>query len=251
MSLGRRSVLVVLIALFSQSASAASKEVSSSPLLVMVEADPWLMVIGSDSPTFALYDDGEVIVRREHEYRSTKLNSVEFRDLVASLDLTALASLARQYVLVEATDQPIEHVFSYNDGKISVASVYGAPRSRSARAKLPPKLLSVLDKIYSFDPPRAKPWQPEKVEVMIWPYQYAPEKSIIWPKDWPGIGDKSTVRRGDGYSIFISSSRYAELKSFLAGRSEKGAVEIGGKKWAVSLRLPFPGEKSWMAASRK
>ena len=84
---------------------------------------------------------------------------------------------------------------------------------------------------------------------MIWPYEYAPEASIVWPKNWPGLHDVSTVKRGDSYSIFVPSADYAAVRHFLDTEKEKGAVEIGGKKWAVSIRMPFPGERSWMGRS--
>ena len=35
------------------------------PLVVLLEFDPWQMVIGSDVPTFVLYDDGTIIYRNE------------------------------------------------------------------------------------------------------------------------------------------------------------------------------------------
>jgi hypothetical protein len=31
------------------------------PLAVMLETDPWPMVIGSDTPSFVLYEDGQLI----------------------------------------------------------------------------------------------------------------------------------------------------------------------------------------------
>lgn len=57
------------------------------PLIVLVETDPWLMAIGSDSPRFALYDDGLVIYRHEREYRSVRLADEERRALLASIDV--------------------------------------------------------------------------------------------------------------------------------------------------------------------
>ena len=38
-----------------------------TPLIVLIERDPWLMVIGSDSPSFALYDDGTLIYLKTFE----------------------------------------------------------------------------------------------------------------------------------------------------------------------------------------
>ena len=34
------------------------------PIVVLVETDPWLMVIGSDVPTFALYENGQIITKK-------------------------------------------------------------------------------------------------------------------------------------------------------------------------------------------
>ena len=42
------------------------------------------------------------------------------------------------------------------------------------------------------------------------------------------------LRRDDKY--------YEDFKIFIATRNQKGAVEINGKKWAVSSRVPFPHE---------
>jgi hypothetical protein len=77
---------------------------------------------------------------------------------------------------------------------------------------------------------------------MIWAYDYAPEKSIVWPEKWPDINSNSTRKRGDSYSIYLPYSEKGNYKEFIATRSEKGAVEINGKKWAVSTRIPFPHE---------
>src|SRR5947207_391514 len=35
------------------------------PVLVLVETDPWAMVLGSDSPRFALYENGLAIYRTQ------------------------------------------------------------------------------------------------------------------------------------------------------------------------------------------
>jgi hypothetical protein len=81
---------------------------------------------------------------------------------------------------------------------------------------------------------------------MIWPYDYAPEPSIIWPSEWPGLQSERTIRRGESYSVYVPSADLDALRDFLRSRNERGAVEIDGAKWAVSLRTPFPGEESWM-----
>lgn len=81
---------------------------------------------------------------------------------------------------------------------------------------------------------------------MIWPYEYAPDRSIDWPADWPGLTSEHSVRRGNAYSIFVPAADLERLIAFLGTRRERGAVQIGGRKWAASIRLPIPMERMWM-----
>ena len=81
---------------------------------------------------------------------------------------------------------------------------------------------------------------------MIWPYEYAPDASVDWPADWPGLNSEHAVRSGDGYSIFVPAAERDRLIAFLGTRRERGAVRIGGRKWSASLRFPFPMERMWM-----
>lgn len=56
----RRIVLAALVTLLLPAAAFAQAP-GARPLIVLLEANPWLMAIGSDSPSFALYDDGTAI----------------------------------------------------------------------------------------------------------------------------------------------------------------------------------------------
>lgn len=230
---------------------AAPEAGKPKPLIVLVERDPWLMVIGSDSPSFALYDDGQAIYWAKTGYKSVKLDRADLARLIGRLDLGTLACLDEYYDAASATDQPTEILTIFNGDKRSSVSVYGSMKSASVRSKAPKAFASSYDILLAFQRPDARDWLPEKVEVMVWPYDYAPEASIVWPKGWPALDDPGTVKRGDSYSIFLPSADYPVLNSFLRGRKEKGAVEIGGKKWAVSTRFPFAGEKGWMRRQAK
>jgi hypothetical protein len=213
------------------------------PLIVLVETEPWLMVIGSDSPRFALYSDGLVIYRHGREYRSVRLSDEERRALLASLDVESLACFTGFHGNTAATDQPYHNLFLGRGGSLSLVSVYGAQFDRSA---VPQALAAVHARLAAFDHPGAQTWLPERIEVMIWPYEYAPDASIEWPADWPGLDSEHAVRRGDGYSIFVPGAELARLVAFLGTRRERGAVRIGGHKWAAGLRFPFPVERMWM-----
>jgi hypothetical protein len=52
------------------------------------------MVLGSESPIFALYDDGKAIFQRQEAFKSVELNRFELKRLVKAL------GLADSYVLV-------------------------------------------------------------------------------------------------------------------------------------------------------
>jgi hypothetical protein len=121
------------------------------------------------------------------------------------------------------------------------------PNSRSADS-VPDELLELHKFLSSIEYADSKEWIPKYVEVMIWPYEYAPDASIAWPKDWPSLDSDRSRKRGDSYSIFLDGSLLPDLRSFLHTRKEKGAVEIGGRKWAVSFRQVFPSEPTWRKA---
>jgi hypothetical protein len=92
------------------------------------------------------------------------------------------------------------------------------------------------------------PWTPGYIEVMIWPYEQAPEGVVHWPHRWPGLDSPNAMKRGDSYSIFLQGSELAQLRAFLRARDEDVAVEIGGKNWAVAYRFVFPSEPVWVEA---
>jgi hypothetical protein len=245
-TIARRAVLGVVASLPISRLVAAPATPVARPLVVLMIDNPWLMVIGSDSPTFALYENGEVIYREGNQYKSVDLSKSEKDEILNGLDLVNLPTSSKQFMATHSTDQPTQTLFLFTGAKPVAFSIYGSRREAQASKDIPPNLLNVYEKLLSYRSSRATNWMPEKVEVMIWPYEYAPDKSIIWPKEWPGLDDPSTIKRKENFSIFLASSQYQQLRSFLATRPEKGAVEIGGKKWAADVRFPFPGEKIWM-----
>ena len=112
---------------------------------------------------------------------------------------------------------------------------------------LPKEIRDFLTKVEAERQTVGEQWLPETIEVMLWPYEYAPEESIIWPEGWPDLKSKTTRKRGkDSYSVFLPSKSYSELLQFISTQKEKNAVLINDKKMAISLRFPFPMEARWM-----
>jgi len=110
---------------------------------------------------------------------------------------------------------------------------------------LPDTLKKLHNYLTSLSFNSSKEWIPKYVEVMIWPYEFAPDESIHWPEYWPGLDSPNTLKRRDAYSIFFPVNEMNQLGEFLMARKPKGAIEIGGRKWAVSVRYTFPGEPIW------
>jgi len=224
------------------------------------------MVMGADTPRVAVYEDGTVIFLKKSvkspSYHQKDLSATELSELKKWLTPTVdLKDLKHFYSLMpHVTDQP-EALFYIRDGERELTTrVYGL---KAAGTKLPaytalpdkrkpdavPEQLIGLHKfLCAVDYPDSKEWTPRYVEVMIWPYEYAPDASITWPKDWPGLDSKRSFKRGDSYSIFLDGGILPELQKFLRTRKEKGSVEIGGKKWAASFRPVFPSEPVWRKA---
>jgi hypothetical protein len=209
------------------------------------------MVIGSDSPAFALYSDGTAIFRTKAGFKSTKLNQKQQANLLRPFENPGLAALAGGYEAEEATDQPENTLLVYRNNEPFYISVYGSLGDKSVRAKVPSAITGAFDQLRKFRPSATQAWLPKKVEVMASPYEHAPYRSIIWPQRWPDLKNPTTRKRGDSYSIFIASAELPALKAFLASEKEKGAVEINDRKFAASVRLPFPHEALWMAPATK
>jgi hypothetical protein len=224
------------------------------------------MVIGSDTPRVAVYENGDVIfVKRVNDrlvYHHVTLATDELEKVREQLKpVLALKDLKPGYnILPNATDQP-QAMFYLRAGEREVAtSVYGLMATgtklpaytefpKGPKATVPPDELLKLHKwLCELDYPNSKKWTPKYVEVMLWDYSYAPDESIRWPEDWPSLNTERAIQRGDSYSIFLDGSLLPKLREFLVTRKETGAVEIERKKMAASYRFVFPGERAWREA---
>jgi hypothetical protein len=238
------------------------------PIVVLIQTDPWLMVIGSDTPMVTIYDDGQLVylkadMDKRHSLFHKRLSDDEFATIKKEISAGDYSKLKRYYDLTPSvTDQPETKIYLDLDGQAFVTSVYGlrvfdtklpAYASSGGNQKpdaLPKAIKDLHAYLTSLCFADAKPWEPLYVEVMIWGYDYASDESIHWPKEWSGLESPGTFKRGDSYSIFLPGTQIPRLRAFLKTQKEKGAVEIGGKKWAVSFRYTFPSEPVWSKAFR-
>ncbi|MBL9091180.1 MAG: hypothetical protein JNL96_08140 [Planctomycetaceae bacterium] len=203
-----RSPLAIIVALgLANSCAAANFDpfAGPKPIAIFIQTDPWKMVIGSDTPRVAIYENGDVIfaktVNDRFTYRHVRLEKDQLAKVRQQLNpVLALRTLEPGYsIRPNATDQP-EAMFYLRDGNREVAtSVYGLMASgtmlpaytvfpEGPNATIPPAELLKLHKWFcELDYPKSEEWSPKYVEVMLWDYSYAPEASIRWPKGWPSL----------------------------------------------------------------
>lgn len=225
----------------------AFNEKYGQPIVVLIETDPWLMVIGSDVPTFALYQNVQIIYKKavngNWKYAEVSNDRETTQKIIKSLGITD--SLMKQQDFIEAsseTDQPT-NIMLLNFDTLKQINVYGFIRERTseARQKTPKVFLTVFDNIINFESDKAKEWLPDTFEVMATKYSYSPEKPLQWNKDWNDIKSSSTMKRNDDlYSIYLDKMYFDDFLKLLKRLKEKQAVEINGEKYSLTYRFPFP-----------
>jgi hypothetical protein len=217
-----------------------------TPVIVLTQINPWLQVIGSDVPDFALYDKGRIIYKKSEagkpKYFEVKLNEAETQQAVYALGITdSLMQLSSFIEVSQATDQPTnELVLNFDSTKI--ISVYGNLKTdQKARKQTPKAFLTVYDRIIRYQSPKAKEWVPSSIEVFLTEYSHSPETPRSWPKNWPDLKDSKKVRRSENlYSLYLDKNQLEELKQLVGSLKKNQAVLVNGKKFSVSYRFPFP-----------
>ena len=255
----RLSLLLIGLLLLAEPAAAKFDPYAGpKPIAVFTEINPWLMVIGSDTPRVAVYENGDVVFAKKigdaYAYHTAKLSPAQLKEMEERwLSVFAAAPKPGGYDVSYATDQSTAVFYLHHDEKTFATSVYGwdcrggtpAPADLKPEERPPAALKELHGTFCGFDVADSKEWVPKYLEVMLWDYSYAPEPSVAWPKKWPGLESERALKRGDARSIFLDGSQLSDLKAFLKDRREKGAVELGGRKWAVDFRYTFPSEPMW------
>ena len=135
-------IVFAFLALFASSGSIASEAaqplVGPRPIAVLLTTDPWLMVVGSDTPRFALYDDGQVIFveqtsKGRYAHMAARLTPSELAGVKTKLLTFAADPVPNRINLRPGwTDQPESRFFLDIDGRKLVTSVYGLATVKDA-----------------------------------------------------------------------------------------------------------------------
>ena len=127
------------------------------PLIVLTITDPWRIVIGSDVPTFVLYEKGQVmytvINNKELEIYQCKLSQKEIRNLIESFSISdAFYKLKEHYEAARVTDEGTTTI-KIKLKKSKTVSVYGCLNGKDiARNYTPEEFLIVYDNITTVQP---------------------------------------------------------------------------------------------------
>ncbi len=217
------------------------------PIVVLVETNPWLMVIGSDVPTFALYENGQIIykkvIKKKWKYFEVTNDREATQKIIKSIGITDSLMTQQDYIEASSwTDQPT-NILLLNFDTVKQISVYGnlAKKDNETRKQTPKYFLTVYDNIKKFESNKAKEWLPDSIEIMLTDYSHSPEKPKEWPENWPNLKSESTIERSESlYSLYLPKENFEEFINLISDLKEKQAVEVNGKKFSVSYRLPFP-----------
>lgn len=237
-----------------------------APILVVIERGPWRMLIGGESPTFALYDDGTILylptnwsrdvpfrTRRVADARGLRDRLVVFRpDDVLPADK---AYSVTEYVMHKPTTEiwtptgTIEVVGNWREPPVVTHQPLepgtGLPRELLIWKSLRPRVRATLIEVDKQRGLPGAPWPPTQIEVVFWSYENAPERSIVWPKAWPGLGPRASAELGDVHRVFLPSKELRRLRVLFSRVKPRGAILISGRKMTASYRFPFPGESAW------
>jgi hypothetical protein len=263
-----KPLVVLAAALLARATPAAFDGVDSpdstawpeEPAAMLIEHDPWAMVIGADLPLVEVYADGTVLRAdagntRDPGYLVSQLAPREMERLRESIGPTKELLALRDYYdsRPNVTDQPTTQlVLSAGETSKSV-SVYGYALGTvdtpaytviaggEKGDEVPREFDRVARLLAALAPRHELPWKPRYIEVMLWPYDHSPDLPMSWPADWPSVGSPLTFARGNSYSVVLPGSELARLRDYVERRGERQAVLWNGGKWSIGYRLVMPG----------
>jgi hypothetical protein len=227
------------------------------PVAIVVERNPWAMVMGADLPSVLVFSDGTVLradpnSKNAPAYLVSQFRGSEWDRLMTSIGPTpAFDGLKNDYAMTTVTDRPTTAVTLFGKGGRKSVSVYGystAPQhtqstygDRAGVSAAPAEFDRVVKLLTTLAPINETPWHPRFVEVMLWPFEYSRETPIQWPTSWPTSGPPTVFQRGHSWSVVLPSSELPRLRALVGQLHKRQAVLWNGHKWSIDYRLVLPG----------
>jgi len=241
MAIGRSSILWVLqwvavcTGLFSSLCGAETFDPfkGPAPILVVIQTEPWGMVVGGETPAYALYENG-LFVFRDHSakdilrYRAIQLPERDRESLFDLLGNSAPAGgFKARYDLApwNVTDQPELRIFFQTKDQTVVTRLYawtlegpsitksmveemerlepGSGKSDKPEPVLPGGLGKVFDRLREISGRPSQVWDSSYREAVLWPFQHAKGKGMPWPMNLPQPGSKFVRTFPHRLSVYV------------------------------------------------
>ncbi len=212
-------------------------------------ADKTIWSLGFLNPVFVLYDDGLAVFKNDGDrFRlfSVVLASREKNTLLSAID--GFLKLEDSYTTTNQFHPPVYFIKYWQGSRMKKVSVIGPIRtSEEDRNKTPRAFLELFDQMVSFRHKKARLWEPETVEIDVYPLTDAQGEPVPWPKGWPDLSHKSTKKgRKGSYKIFLDGVNKDKLEQMLSSLKEEQAVLISHKHWYIApRRYLLPNEQMW------
>jgi len=223
------------------------------PVIVLYEANHWTFYPHSESPVFALYDDGTVIFSNKKEsgfttdYSYEVLDSSSFYSLLKDLDYKEVLS-KEEYnnTLVNYTSQPQNYFYFFEGNNRHAYYYYGSLRKdMKSRKKASKKVVELYDKLAYYKSDNARKWTPELIELMV--QTKNGNEGVTWPDSLPDFNSSNTVKRDSiFYSLYLTPQEYKVYETLNEKKSKEDSFVINGKECFILIRYPFPEEYSLM-----
>ena len=213
----------------------------------------WTEGGGAPGVRFLLFANGDVLVpnaRAKSGLGKSRLSGEQVRSLVAKLSAQrGFGSLALSYTDRNAIIELPDNTISLRlPKKLPITVTVDAALTSGSSDRTPRAFIECMNLLKTFIPAHTTPWDPGYVEIGWSDYSYARERSVAWPKQWPGLTGP-LARRVKGWVIqwivLFPSSRVEELDRFFARQSQTHPILVDGKKLSGGYRWPLPTEKAW------
>lgn len=225
-------------------------------MLVLHESGPHGQTVAgtvTDSPTFALYDDGLVIYAAGDGDSARLVQAQLSPDAVHAMVERAherLDGVPDQVELATASDQPTVSIHVATRGPTRDVFAYGLGRDAERTDAAPSSLWTLYGELVAYAHDEAEPWQPDELEVFMAEVTHAETPAHSWPTTLPPPPAGITPLPGPEYAKgkFASDRILYRIDGGLEDdvtRALEGLdgapIEHDGTTWHVHVRRVIPG----------
>ena len=216
----------------------------------------WTEGGGAPGVKYLLFSSGQLIVqnaRAKSRLGTSRLSAASVRAVVAKLEAqdefwTLSPTYRDPNIILELPDNTISLRLPH---KRPITVTVDAALTVGQSKQVPPKaFVDCIKLLKSLKPAHTTPWDPGYVEIGWSDFSYARERSIAWPREWPGLtGPLARQVKGAviQWIVLFPSSRVDDLDRFFARhlKLQTMAILVDGKKLSGYYRWPLPSEKAW------